>query len=84
MKLWKGNLKTGEWELPIEEIAQFYMQSHWPDELMPVEPKVAQFLSDPDGPINSSWEDRDEFFRLADLVIDLEQQRRDEQRKVQP
>lgn len=74
MKLWNNNRLDAEWEMPIEEIAQLYMQSEWPGVLMPLERKLRLFMTSQDGPISSVWDDEAEFERLLDQVIELERQ----------
>jgi hypothetical protein len=74
MKFWKNNRSDREWEMPIEEIADLYMASDWPDVPMLTERKLRSFMTDPVGPISSVWEDEAEFARLLQMLIDRQRQ----------
>lgn len=73
MILWRDNKKDQEWEASVEQLADWYMESKWPDIDMMIDRKLPIFMGDPDGPVNSVFEPGPEYQQL--LVTRREWQR---------
>jgi hypothetical protein len=62
--VWRNNLLDSEEQLSISDLADKYLASVYPNIAMPLERKVSLFLMEE----NLTWEDRDAFNALCDLI----------------
>ena len=68
MKLWRGNRLDGEWEAPVEELAErFCQEDPYADSEWPLVRKLGVWMGDPEG-LNSVVEATD-FDELLGAVL---------------